>query len=116
MACPPLWQRRRDKRQFWMLKNAYKKELATRREVDIVQMNREKQGRQAHKASVHQKGRANVNHLPGTSDALLWGCHQHTTLCISPVVPATMREIQNVVCLKAFLYMLAPVLTADSRH
>ncbi len=27
---------------------------------------------------------------------------QQTTLCISPVVPATMREIQNVVCLNAF--------------
>ena len=28
--------------------------------------------------------------------------HQQTTLCISPVVLATMREIQNVVCLNAF--------------
>ena len=43
-------------------------------------------------------------------------CHQHTTLCISPAVPATMREIQNVGCLKAFIYMLAPVLIADCRH
>ena len=28
--------------------------------------------------------------------------HQQTTLCIFPVVPATMREIQNVGCLDAF--------------
>ena len=31
-----------------------------------------------------------------------------TTLCISPVVPATMREIQNVVCLIAFQVSLLP--------
>jgi hypothetical protein len=36
-------------------------------------MNREKQGRQAQKASVHRKGRTNVHHLSGTSDVLLWG-------------------------------------------
>ena len=29
--------------------------------------------------------------------------YQQTTLCVFPVVPATMREIQNVVCLNAFL-------------
>ena len=28
--------------------------------------------------------------------------NQQTTLCICPVVPSTMREIQNVVCLDAF--------------
>ena len=28
--------------------------------------------------------------------------HQQTTLCICPVVPSTMREIQNVGCLNAF--------------
>ena len=28
--------------------------------------------------------------------------HQQTTLCICPIVPATMREIQSVVCLNAF--------------
>ena len=33
----------------------------------------EKQGRQAHEASVHRKGRTNACHLSGTSDVLLWG-------------------------------------------
>ena len=67
-------------------------------------MNREKQGRQSREASVHWKGRTNACHLSGTSDVLLWGLPiLRTTLCISPVVPATMREIQNVVCLNAFL-------------
>ena len=66
-------------------------------------MNREKQERQAHEASVHREGRKKACHLSGTSDVLLWGLPiLRTTLCISPVVLATMREIQNVVCLNAF--------------
>ena len=69
-------------------------------------MNREKQEQQAREASVHRDGRTNACHLSGTSDVLLWGLPiLQTTLCISPVVPATMREIQNVVCLNAFPFV-----------
>ncbi|MBR5393448.1 MAG: hypothetical protein IK144_00025 [Bacteroidaceae bacterium] len=56
-----------------MLKNEYEKEHTARKEVDSVAMSREKQGRQAHEASVHRKGRTNACHLPSTSDVLLWG-------------------------------------------
>ena len=78
-------------------------------------MTREKQGRQARKASVHRKGRTNGFHLSVPSDVLLWSllnCRQLSVF--APVAPATMREIQNVVCLDAFIFHLIPM--TDYRH
>ncbi len=66
-------------------------------------MSREKQGQQAHEASVHRKGTDKWFPSVGPFRRTLVGiAHQQTTLCICPVVLATMREIQNVVCLDAF--------------
>lgn len=94
----------------------FKKRLAARREVDIVQWTeKSRDGKPVKQVCIRRDGQMFIICLALPMHSC-GDCHQHTTLCISPVVPATMRKIQNVGCLKAFLYMPASVLTADSRH
>ena len=59
-------------------------------------MNKEKQGQQAHEASVHRKGRTNACHLPGTSDVLLWGLPISRQLSMS--LPVTVGEEKDMEC------------------
>ena len=59
-------------------------------------VNREKQGRQAHKTSVHWKGRTNACHLSGTYDVLLWGLPISRRLSMS--LPLTVGEEKDMEC------------------
>ena len=63
---------------------------------DYLAVNREKQGRQAHEASVHRKGRTNACHLPGTSDVLLWGLPISRQLSV--FFPSYMYDARNTEC------------------
>ena len=75
-------------------------------DADCVPMNREKQGRQAHENKCASEWTGKWFPSVGPFRRTLVGiAYQQTTLCISPVVPATMREIQNVVCLNAFPFV-----------
>ena len=79
-------------------------------------VNREKQGRQAHEASVHRKGRTNACHLPGTSDVLLWGLPISRQLSV--FFPSYLLRCEKYRMLDAwmlFLYFLLNLIT-DSRH
>ena len=59
-------------------------------------VNREKQGRQSHEASVHWKGRTNACHLSGTYDVLLWGLPISRQLSV--FVPSYMYDARNTEC------------------
>ena len=63
---------------------------------NTLTMNREKQGRQSHEASVHWKGRTNACHLSGTSDVLLWGLPISRQLSMS--LPLTVGEEKDMEC------------------
>ena len=63
---------------------------------DYLAVNREKQEKQAHEASVHRKGRTNACHLSGSSDVLLWGLPISIQLSMS--LPLTVGEEKDMEC------------------
>jgi len=79
-------------------------------------MSREKQGQQAHEASVHRKGRTNACHLPSTSDVLLWGLPFSRQLSV--FAPSYLLRCEKYRMLYAWMFFLLFLLNliADSRH
>jgi len=79
-------------------------------------MKREKQGQQAHEASVHWKGRANGFHLSGHSDVLLWGLPISRQLSV--FAPSYLLRCEKYRMLYAWMHFLLflPNLITDSRH